>query len=51
MYKILAVLKKKSEMCLSLATKCSTIDEKLRAFCGKSRHIFVGKLFYRFYIL
>jgi len=38
MYKILATLKKKSEVCLSLATKCSTTDEKLRAFCGKSRH-------------
>jgi len=38
MYKILVVLKKKSEVCLSLANKCSTIDEKLRVFCGKSRH-------------
>ncbi|KYN05738.1 hypothetical protein ALC62_03324 [Cyphomyrmex costatus] len=38
MYKILALLKKKSEVCLSLATKCKTIDEKLCAFCGKSKH-------------
>jgi len=38
MYKLLAVLKKKSEVCLSLATKCSTIDEKLHAFCGQSKH-------------
>jgi len=40
MYKILATLKKKSEVCLSLANdnKCKTIDDKLRAFCGKSRH-------------
>ncbi|KYN08276.1 hypothetical protein ALC62_00741 [Cyphomyrmex costatus] len=30
MYKILALLKKKSEICLSLATKCKTIDEKLK---------------------
>jgi len=40
MYKILAILKKKSEVCLSLAkdNKCKTIDDKLRALCGKSRH-------------
>ncbi|KYM96060.1 hypothetical protein ALC62_13287 [Cyphomyrmex costatus] len=38
MYKILALLKKKSEVCLSLATKCKTIDEKLCALCGKSKH-------------
>jgi len=40
MYNILALLKKKSEVCLSLATndKCKTIDDKLGAFCGKSRH-------------
>ncbi|KYN17581.1 hypothetical protein ALC57_10130 [Trachymyrmex cornetzi] len=38
MYKILALLKKKSEVCLILATKCKTIDEKLTAFCGKSKH-------------
>jgi len=25
-------------VCLSLATKCSTIDEKLHAFCGQSKH-------------
>ena len=29
MHKILALLKKKSEVCLSLATKCKIIDEKL----------------------
>jgi len=40
MYKILALLKKKSEVCLSLANdeKCETIDDKLCAFCDKSRH-------------
>ena len=38
MYKILALLKKKSEVCLSLTTKCKTIDEKLHALCDKSRH-------------
>ncbi|KYN06294.1 hypothetical protein ALC62_02786 [Cyphomyrmex costatus] len=38
MYKTLALLKKKSEVCLSLATKCITIDEKLGALCGKSKH-------------
>jgi len=39
-YKILALLKKKSEVCLSLANddKCKTIEDKLNAFCGKSRH-------------
>ena len=37
-YKILASLKKKSEVCLTLNTKCSTIDEKLDALCGISRH-------------
>jgi len=39
-YKILTLLKKKSKVCLSLANddKCKTIDDKLRAFCGKSRH-------------
>ena len=36
-YKILALLKKKSEVCLTLATKCKTIDEKLVALCGKSK--------------
>ncbi|KYN14475.1 hypothetical protein ALC57_13321 [Trachymyrmex cornetzi] len=30
--------RKKSEVCLSLDTKCETIDEKLCALCGKSRH-------------
>ncbi|KYN19387.1 hypothetical protein ALC57_08282 [Trachymyrmex cornetzi] len=38
MYKILALVKKKSEVCLILTTKCKTIDEKLIAFCGKSKH-------------
>jgi len=40
MYNILALLKKKSEICLSLAIngKCKTIGDKLGAFCGKSRH-------------
>lgn len=38
MYKILALLKKKSEICLTLATECSTIDDKLHALCGISRH-------------
>ncbi|KYN12142.1 hypothetical protein ALC57_15686 [Trachymyrmex cornetzi] len=38
MYKILDLLKKKSEVCLILATKCKTIDEKLIAFYGKSKH-------------
>jgi len=39
-YKILALLKKKSEVCLSLANdgKCKTIEDKLSALCGKSRH-------------
>jgi len=46
MYKILAVLKKKSQVCLSLANKCSTIDEKLRAFCGKSRHTSLSKNYF-----
>jgi len=38
MYKILILLKKKSEVCLNLSNdnKCKTI--KLRAFCGKSRY-------------
>ncbi|KYN29993.1 hypothetical protein ALC57_00551, partial [Trachymyrmex cornetzi] len=38
MYKIVVLLKRKSEVCLILATKCKTIDEKLIAFCGKSKH-------------
>ncbi|KYQ54057.1 hypothetical protein ALC60_07036 [Trachymyrmex zeteki] len=38
MYKTLALLKKKSEVCLSLATKCETIDKKLCALCNQSRH-------------
>jgi len=40
-YKILATFKKKSEVYLSLANdnKCKTIDDKLRAFCGKSKYI------------
>jgi len=39
-YKILTLLKKKSEVCLSLANddKCKTIEDKLSAFCDKSRH-------------
>jgi len=36
--KILASLKKKSEVCLSLNNKCSTIDDTLNALCGISRH-------------
>jgi len=38
MYKILAVLKKKSEVHLTLVTDCLTIDDKLHALCGISRH-------------
>ncbi|XP_077272806.1 uncharacterized protein LOC143903224 [Temnothorax americanus] len=37
-YKILASLKNKSEACLTLAEECSTIDDKIRALCGISRH-------------
>jgi len=38
MYNVLAVLKKKSEICLTLVSKCCGIDEKLDALCGISRH-------------
>lgn len=38
MYKVLALLKKKSKVCLTLATECSTIDDKLHALCDISRH-------------
>jgi len=37
MYKILALLKKKSKVCLNLPTN-DKIGNKLDAFCGKSRH-------------
>jgi len=45
MYKILALSKKKSEVCLSLATnnKCKTVGDKLDAFCGKSRHTYLSE--------
>ncbi|KYM97819.1 hypothetical protein ALC62_11486 [Cyphomyrmex costatus] len=46
MYKILALLKKKSKVCLSLATKCKTIDEKLCALCGKSKHTASSKNYF-----
>jgi len=39
MYKILILLKKK--VCLSLANDNKTIDDKLRAFCGKSYNYFI----------
>ena len=38
MYKILAVLKKKAEVHLTLVTECLTIDDKLHALCGISGH-------------
>jgi len=38
MYNVLAVLKKKSEICLILVNKCCGIDEKLDALCGTARH-------------
>jgi len=38
MYNVLAVLKKKSEICLTLVSKCCGIDEELDALCGISRH-------------
>ena len=43
-YKILALLKKKSEVCLTLATKCKTIDEKLVALCGKLKHTALSEI-------
>ncbi|XP_011874742.1 PREDICTED: uncharacterized protein LOC105565807, partial [Vollenhovia emeryi] len=38
MQRILTSLKKKAEICLTVADECSTIDDKLRALCGISRH-------------
>ena len=38
MYKILVLLKKKLEVCLTLATKCKTSNEKLVTLCGNSKH-------------
>jgi len=38
MYKILAKLKNRSETCLSVAAECITVDDKISAFCGISRH-------------
>ncbi|KYN15986.1 hypothetical protein ALC57_11765 [Trachymyrmex cornetzi] len=38
MYKILAILKKRSEVHLTLVTDCLTIDDRLHALCGISRH-------------
>jgi len=35
---MLNVHKNKSETCLIVAAECSTIDDKLRALCGISRH-------------
>jgi len=45
-YKILALLKKKSEVSLANDEKCRTIDDKLRAFCGKSRHTASSKNYF-----
>lgn len=49
-YKMLTLIKKKSEVNLTLVAECSTIDEKLRALCGISKHSLMRKLFYWFYI-
>ncbi|KYM98806.1 hypothetical protein ALC62_10474 [Cyphomyrmex costatus] len=38
MYKILAVLKKRSEIHLTIVTDCLTNDDRLHALCGVSRH-------------
>jgi len=47
-YKILALLKKKSEVCLSLANddKCKTIEDKLSAFSSKSRRTASSKNYF-----
>lgn len=37
-HKILTVLKKRSETCLTVVGECCTVDDKLRALCGISRH-------------
>jgi len=46
MYNVLAVLKKKSEICLTLVSKCCGIDEKLDALCGISRHTALSENLY-----
>ena len=37
-YKTLSLLKNKSETCLTVAAEYSTVDDKLSALCGISRH-------------
>jgi len=37
-YRMLILLKKKSEICLTVVEECSTFDDKLRALCGVSKH-------------
>jgi len=37
-YRMLTLLKKKSEICLTVVQECSTFDDKLHALCGVSKH-------------
>jgi len=46
MYKMLILLKKNSEICLTTAADYSTVDDKLRALCGLSKHTASSEHYY-----